>query len=150
MCQNGATHRELARAIGISEDTLYKWMSRHVEFGSACKVGKFIADSRVEGSLYARAVGYSYDSEKIFKNGDEVIRAPIVEHVPPDVGACIFWLKNRRKELWRDKIDHEHTGQGGKPLGDDMSDRELARRILLVLDGEKAEDEKPSENESVH
>ena len=32
-----------------------------------------------------RAVGYSFNSEKIFCNKDgEVTRVPIVEHVPPD------------------------------------------------------------------
>jgi hypothetical protein len=48
------------------------------------------------GSPYNRANGYSYDAEKIFcdKNG-KVTRVPYVEHVPPDVTACIFWLKNR-------------------------------------------------------
>jgi hypothetical protein len=48
------------------------------------------------GSLYNRANGYSYDAEKIFcdKNG-KVTRVPHREHVPPDVTACIFWLKNR-------------------------------------------------------
>ena len=49
----------------------------------------------VERSLYSRAVGYSFNSEKIFCNKDrEVTRVPIVEHVPPDVTAQIFWLKN--------------------------------------------------------
>ena len=51
----------------------------------------------VERSLYSRAVGYSFNSEKIFCNKDgEVTRVPIVEHVPPDVTAQIFWLKNRK------------------------------------------------------
>jgi hypothetical protein len=30
---------------------------------------------------------------------------PYVEYVPPDTTACIFWLKNRRKDLWRDRVD---------------------------------------------
>ena len=39
----------------------------------------------------------------------EVVRAPFVEHVPPDVTAQIFWLKNRRPDKWRDawQIDHQ-------------------------------------------
>ena len=49
------------------------------------------------GSPYNRANGYGYDAEKIFcdKNG-KVTRVPYREHVPPDVTACIFWLKNRK------------------------------------------------------
>jgi hypothetical protein len=65
--------------------------------------GKAEADDRVERSLYSRAVGYSFNSEKIFCNKDgEVTRVPYVEHVPPDVTACIFWLKNRDPAHWRD------------------------------------------------
>jgi hypothetical protein len=48
------------------------------------KVGKEEADARIERSLYRRAVGYSFKSEKIFCNKDgEVTRVPIVEHMPP-------------------------------------------------------------------
>jgi hypothetical protein len=62
------------------------------------KVGKEEADARIERSLYRRAVGYSFKSEKIFCNKDgEVTRVPIVEHMPPDVTAQIFWLKNRAR-----------------------------------------------------
>jgi hypothetical protein len=28
-----------------------------------------------------------------------------VEHLPPDTTACIFWLKNRRRQDWRDRVD---------------------------------------------
>jgi hypothetical protein len=53
---------------------------------SALAAGKAEADGRVERSLYMRAVGYSYDAEKIFcdKNGN-VTKVPYREHVPPDV-----------------------------------------------------------------
>jgi hypothetical protein len=36
-------------------------------------------------------------------------KVPYVEHVPPDVTACIFWLKNRDPEHWRDTRQHEHV-----------------------------------------
>jgi hypothetical protein len=64
----------------------------------------------VERSLYERANGYSYDAVKIFcdKNGN-VTKVPYVEHVPPDVTACIFWLKNRDPQHWRDVQQLEHT-----------------------------------------
>jgi hypothetical protein len=61
-----------------------------------------------------------------------------VEHIPPDVIACIFWLKNRRPELWRDKHDVEHSGEVG------IADRFAA--ALARLEGQKdGEDEPPSE-----
>jgi hypothetical protein len=67
-------------------------------------------DARVERSLYQRAVGYSYDAVKIFcKKDGEIFEAPYVEHVPPDVTACIFWLKNRDPAHWRDAWQVDHT-----------------------------------------
>jgi hypothetical protein len=75
-----------------------------LEFLRTLKAGKEVADARVERSLYNRAVGYSYDSEKIFMpaGAKEPVRVPIVVHVPPDVTAQIFWLKNRDPARWRD------------------------------------------------
>jgi hypothetical protein len=53
------------------------------------------ANNRVEQSLYQRAVGHSFNSEKVFCNNDsEVTHAPIVEQAPSDVTAQIFWLRN--------------------------------------------------------
>jgi hypothetical protein len=66
----------------------------------------------VERSLYSRAVGYSFNSEKIFCNKDgEVTRVPIIEHGPPDVTAQIFWLKNRKPTEWRDVQQMEHCAR---------------------------------------
>ena len=61
-------------------------------------------------SLYHKAIGYSYDAVKIFMpaGATEPVYAPYREHVPPDTTACIFWLKNRRQQEWRDVHKHEH------------------------------------------
>jgi hypothetical protein len=40
----------------------------------------------------------------------EVTQVPFVEHHAPDTTAAIFWLKNRRREEWRDKQEVEHSG----------------------------------------
>jgi hypothetical protein len=68
------------------------------------KVRAFWSDERVKRSLYMRAVGYSYDSVKIFMpaGAKKPIYAPYVEDVPPDVTASIFWMKNRDPAEWRD------------------------------------------------
>ena len=48
-------------------------------------------------SLYARPVRYNYEAVKIFMpaNREKPAIVPYIEHVPPDVTAGIFWLKNR-------------------------------------------------------
>jgi hypothetical protein len=118
LCQLGATDAELADFFGITTVTIWRWQSVHAEFCNALKRGKEAADERVERSLYARATGYTHDAVKIFMpaGAKEPVYAPYQEHVPPDVTAQIFWLKNRRREEWRDKQEHEHTGKDGSPL----------------------------------
>ncbi len=107
-----ATDLQVAQFFGVSLRTIDRWRVESEEFRQALKIGKEEADDRVERSLYQRATGYSFDSEKVFNFKGMITRAKVVEHVPPDVVACIFWLKNRRRELWRDKHEVEHTGAG--------------------------------------
>ncbi len=49
--------------------------------------------------LFKRAIGYEYE-EITMNNGIENKR--VMKHITPDVTACIFWLKNRKPEKWRD------------------------------------------------
>jgi hypothetical protein len=41
------------------------------------------------------------------------VETPLEKYYPPDTTAAIFWLKNRQKDKWRDKVDHELTGKDG-------------------------------------
>ena len=110
----GATDREIADFFEVDERTINRWKAENDEFCQSLKVGKASSDDRVEQSLYRRAVGYSYVGQKAFHYQGQITKADVVEHVAPDVTACIFWLKNRRPEQWRDKPD----GPGGDHLAD--------------------------------
>jgi hypothetical protein len=120
LASKGFTDSEISEIMGISERTLNNWKEKHAEFMQSLKDGKEEPDNQVERSLFERATGYSYASEKIVTvamgqgMGSEVERVPIIEHCPPDVTACIFWLKNRRSDRWRDR--QEITGVEGGPL----------------------------------
>jgi hypothetical protein len=113
--------------IFVSEATIDNWKLKHEDFARALKAAKAPADDRVERSLYARANGYEYDSEKIFCNKDgQVTRVPVRKHVPPDTTSCIFWLKNRRPDLWRDRHEIDHK----VPPRSDQSIEELRDELL--------------------
>jgi hypothetical protein len=87
-------------------------------------------------SLYTRAVGYNYEAVKIFMpaNRAKPVYAKYIEHVPPDVTAAIFWLKNRDPQHWRDSQQLEHVL--GRYLISDkpMTEEEWARERATVID----------------
>ena len=118
LCALGATDVQLADFFEVTLKAINGWRGRYKEFYEACMIGKEVADQAVERALYQRATGYSFDAVKIFwpKDAEEAAIVPYVEHTPPDVTACIFWLKNRNKDKWRDKIDHTLTGKDGDPI----------------------------------
>lgn len=114
----GHTDREIAEFFEIDERTLNRWKHDHEGFCQSLKVGKALADQRVEQSLYRRATGYSFDAVKIFMpaGAQEPVYAKYVEHAPPDTTAAIFWLKNRDPDHWRDVSRTEVTGKDGAPI----------------------------------
>lgn len=122
LCELGATDWEIASFFGVDVRTIYRWQTQHPEFCHALKVGKGEADERVERSLFHKANGYSFQAVKIMQDKGTIIKVPYTEHVPPDTTACIFWLKNRRPEQWREKVDHEHGGRLTLTLSSEESD----------------------------
>lgn len=135
LCKLGATDIELADFFEVSDRTIYRWQTQFPAFCQALKLGKEPTDERVERSLYHKAVGYSFDSEKVFQFQGEIVRTKTREHVPPDTTAAIFWLKNRKPEEWRDVSRQEHTGADGGPVQVKSSD--LSAALLAVLSGVK-------------
>ncbi|MGN6383660.1 MAG: terminase [Dyella sp.] len=107
----GLTDAEIADFFGVAVRTLYNWKVDYKAFAKALKQGKKAPDERVQASLYKRACGYEFKTEKVFQHQGKVVRAKTVEHVPPDVTAGIFWMKNRDPENWRDRQEHEHGGK---------------------------------------
>ena len=110
ICSKGGTDADLSEAFSVSITQIQHWQTMHPEFGAAVRYGKAeVFDPKVERALAQRALGYTIDCEEVKVNKDgDVIRYPIRKHFPPDVTACIFWLKNRQPKKWRDvwKIDH--------------------------------------------
>ena len=104
MCRTGATDEEIAREFGISVRQLYRWYRSYYELCQAKKEGKEYADCQVEDGLFRRALGYEIDEAEVVasKDGKPSRVKKTKRHIPPDVTACIFWLKNRKPQKWRD------------------------------------------------
>ena len=105
LCLLGATDKEMADFFNVKEQTINNWKKDHPVFFESIKRGKIIADANVAERLYTRAIGYEQETDKIFQFQGEPVIVPTIEHIPPDTGAAIFWLKNRKKDQWRDKQD---------------------------------------------
>lgn len=105
LARAGLTVREAARAMGVSKATLMRWQRDHGELKAALAEGRALADAVVEDSLYRRARGLTVTETREYRDrsGGLTQTVTIERELPPDVAACIFWLKNRRPERWRDK-----------------------------------------------
>ena len=106
-CLLGATNDELAGFFAVSPRTVDDWLQVHPEFASAVHSGRAAADASIARRLYQRAMGYDYDTKKIFVHRGEAVKVDHTVHMPPDVGACIFWLRNRRRKQWMERAKPE-------------------------------------------
>lgn len=127
LCRLYATNADLADFFGVSERTIEIWQFQHPEFGEAIKRTKAEVDKQVEHSLARRALGYSHASEEVFQYRGKAVRVKTVKQYPPDTTACIFWLKNRQSEAWRQNPDPA-DGEDTPPP---------ARVEVVVVDGRK-------------
>ena len=110
--RNGLTEEQIAKNIGVSRQTLWSWKEKEVDILNALKKGKEVVDIEVENALLKRALGYTITlkEQKIDKDGCVHDLEKDV-HIPGDTTAQIFWLKNRRKQQWRDKVEVETNGE---------------------------------------
>lgn len=103
--REGLTDEDIAHNIGINVRTLYRWKKTNEQICQSIKKGKEVADYIVENALYKRALGYTtvIHEDKLDKDGyvHEGLKREV--HIPGDVGAMVFWLKNRKPDKWRDK-----------------------------------------------
>lgn len=120
----GAPAKVFCEAMGISEDTLARWMDK-AEFADAIKkaneVFKQKAVTDVKNALVQRALGYkakrtrlSNDNYTDPKTGEVRTRKSLLltEDViyPPDTAAAIFLLTNLDSENWKNKQNTELDG----------------------------------------
>src|ERR1700722_9158763 len=100
LCLAGATNQELADGFDVGRSTIDNWLRKYPEFAQAVRSGRSLADGKVASGLYARAIGYNYEATRVLLHRGEPVTVRHIVHRPPDVRACIFWLRNRRPQQW--------------------------------------------------
>lgn len=76
--RDGLTEEQIAHNMGIAYSTLREWKKNHPAILAAIKKGKEVVDYEVENALLKSAL-------------------------EGNTAAQIFWLKNRRRDKWKDK-----------------------------------------------
>lgn len=81
--RDGLTYEQIAHNMGIDTSTLWDWRKDNTTISNAIKKGREVVDYEVENALLKSAL-------------------------EGNTTAQIFWLKNRRKQQWRDKIEYSN------------------------------------------
>lgn len=140
--RDGLTDAQIATNMGINVATLYRWENEFCDIRNALKDGKDVVDRQVENALLKSALGYMYDEVTEERRDDELVVTKVVhKEVQPNTTAQIFWLKNRKRAEWRDRVENAITGaDGGAVKVETLTESDVDKRIkeleskLKVLD----------------
>ncbi len=128
LAEDGFSDEEIAKRAHITMIEYDSWKRRYKKFYDAIEIGRREADFSVVEALYKRAVGYSVATKKTHKlkhvdfdpatgkklrEYEELAFADDEDHIPPDLRAGIFWLKNRQPERWSEKGLGFEPSEGG-------------------------------------
>lgn len=130
LCLLGSTDKDLADFFEVCEATLNNWKTDFPEFLESIKRGKTQADAEVADRLYQRAMGFEHPEVHITSFQGFITVTPITKIYAPDPTAAIFWLKNRQRAKWRDRVETEHSGNIGVTT---LSDEALAAKIAQKM-----------------
>lgn len=112
--RDGLTDEQIADNIGISRSTLNSWKDKYSDISDTLKRGKEVVDRQVENALLKRALGYEYTEttrEYIPELDEMKATKKVTKRVAPDITAQIFWLKNRKPDKWRDKLNRDCSSE---------------------------------------
>jgi hypothetical protein len=132
LAELGLDESEIIHSLGLKRREFEK-LKENKKISTALEKGQDYCTHKVEQALYSRAVGFDYEetattekpeksavrSRKSEEDKPETERCKTsntssrltIKKVIPDINACIFWLKNRRPDKWRDPKDIDSSGK---------------------------------------
>lgn len=129
--RDGLSDEQIATNMGITDSTFYEWKKKYSEISEVLKEGKDVVDRQVENALLKSALGYKYDEVTEERRDDMLVVTKVVhKEVQPNTTAQIFWLKNRKRLEWRDRVENAITGaDGGSVKVETLTDADVDARI---------------------
>lgn len=108
--RDGLTEKQIAKNMGVSLTSLKKYKNDYPTIMTALKKGKAVIDYEVENALLKNAL-------------------------EGDTTAQIFWLKNRRADMWRNKVETNQKQQNR--LLEAQADAAVAKAKILADSADK-------------
>jgi hypothetical protein len=123
LLEAGWTDQEIAKFFAVGYRSIKRWKAEVPAFKKLVDKYRRPSNARVERSLYERANGYIIREEKTTTDakGNET-KIETIKELPPDPASMIFWLKNRERTRWRDRVD-----LGGEDLKITVSRKEYTK-----------------------
>ncbi len=120
--RNGAPEEEIAKKLDVAYSTFRQYKAEHEELQEVMRLQREHADLDIENALFKKAKGHIVSVKKAFKcrevyyddhgrrcEKEEIKTAEEDMYIPPDTVAAIFYLKNRKPEVWKDMHNIQHS-----------------------------------------
>lgn len=111
----GLTYDQIAKGLGITTGTLYKWLSYYPELKAINEKTHESKIDQLENALFKRAMGYEYTettTEAETDSSGNVVRKHIKnvkKFMPPSETALIFMLTNLDNKKWKRNPDDSNS-----------------------------------------
>lgn len=147
--RDGYNEAQIAETLDLCPQHFSKLKGKYPKIDEAIKRGRKPLDIVVENSLYRRAIGLKVKKVvrewKIIDGHEtpvEVVRET-EEELPPDTGAAMAWLKQRKPEQWNKQPDKvaltDPSGEKEALMflsSSDMSRKQLDEYVKMNLEGD--------------
>lgn len=152
--RDGLTLEQIAHNLGIADSTLRKYRDSHEALSAALAHGREVVDVIVENALLKKCTGYDYTEvyrefkiKKDPETGEEIKELvktkETTRHVDGDVTAQMFWLANRKRDVWAYKPEPTASGEDGDTgvieIGGQAAEPKPPEELVAQMMGEEGD-----------